>query len=688
MMKKITKSREVGKGCDECQLSNAQSNLIELKKNLKRTKNLRIAIVGHPNSGKSTFFNSLSNYKVNTANYAGTTVEYHVTTIFIKNYSVELIDLPGMYSLNYSDLAEKVSFEILTNMNEQLKIDGIIQVVEAVSLPHSLLLTLDLLTLDLPMVIALNMFDEARVKGVRIDIDGLQKILSIPVIPTIAIKGENTLKTLLALIDIIEKNKVSFEDYGNIVIDKDNIFYQSSFSKEELPDVIKAYKRLWKNMVEDIFKNTNCHLENCKLIPACLMNIEKFAPNLKSLSQVRDEILKLKSNIIMSISASTFSYSKPSPTFDDLVDRIILHRFWGYGVLIFVLFSAFFLAYFVGSFLANSMVKLFDPVSSYIDSLSKGLGIWQPLVVGLKDGIFGGLGIVIPYLIPFLLFIALLEDSGYIPRMMYLMDNFLKNFGISGRSVLSFVLGLGCNVSAIMSLRGLTKYNERIIAGMVIPFVPCSARTVVIMALVTGVLGVFWGLTMYLISLIVISLVLLLINKVSKIGISHFMVHIPPYRVPSLRSVFIKIWLKFKAFVYSAWPILILGTIVLNYFSYLGWDKIINSALSFLTVGLLGLPEQTGIPLIFGVLAKEYALVMLYSAFNTENIKAVMNNAQIFVFSVFILLYTPCISTIAVQVREIGWKYTIISILMSVSTAILVSFLISKILFLNGGFLK
>jgi ferrous iron transport protein B len=254
----------------------------------------------------------------------------------------------------------------------------------------------------------------------------------------------------------------------------------------------------------------------------------------------------------------------------------------------------------------------------------------------------------------------------------------LRKFGVSGRSVLSFVLGLGCNVSAIMSLRGLTKHDERVLAGMVIPFVPCSARTVVIMALVTGILGVLLGMFMYFLSFLVILSVLLIINKLSKFNPPHIMVHVPPYRLPSLKSIWVKIWIRMKSFMFTAWPALIIGTILVNYISFFKVDDFINTMFSFLTVDLLNLPKETAIPLLFGVLAKEYALVMLYSALGTENVTTVLSNIQIITFAVFTLLYTPCISTIATQVKEIGWKYTIISIVLSISIAIVISFLIGR----------
>ncbi|MFN4220178.1 MAG: nucleoside recognition domain-containing protein, partial [bacterium] len=330
--------------------------------------------------------------------------------------------------------------------------------------------------------------------------------------------------------------------------------------------------------------------------------------------------------------------------------------------------------------IADSIESITGGMSDYVDDLSNGLGVFKPLIVGLKEGIMGGIGIVIPYLIPFLFFIAFLEDSGYIPRMMYLTNGLLRPFGITARSVLGFVLGLGCNVSAIMSLRGLMNNKERILASMVIPFVACSARTVIIMALVVGYLGVFWGLFMYFLSFFVSFLALFLISKLGKFNNPNFVVPVPPYRLPSLKNIFTKIWLRFRAFVYSAWPVLILGTIIVSYLDYFKLDKYINSMFSLLTVNLLNLPLETGIPLIFGVLAKEYALVMLFAALGTENVKEIMTNLQIFTFSVFTLLYTPCLSTISIQIREIGAKYTVYSILLTFSAAIIFSFGLSKLL--------
>ncbi len=696
--KKEKNTKDVPIGCEKCEISNLNKKIVDYK----RYKKVRIAIVGQPNSGKSTFFNSLTNFKVNTANYAGTTVNYHITSIIVKNYEIELIDLPGIYSFGYSDLAEKVTFEILTKE----EIDGIIQVVEAPSLAHSLILTMDLLTLDIPLVIALNMIDEARTKGVFINSELLENLLNVPIIETIATKGFNSYKTILKILNEIEKknNKIlsPIEKNKNPNLSSNlnqfinNDFVESYLSKNnlhisELKYLIREYKNIWRNLIEDVFKYTNCHIKDCKLMPACLMNIEKMELtdnyHLNYYLKIRNELLKIKSFIIKGVNDVVVKYDKPKPTLDDILDRVFLHNFWGYVFLGLILLFTFVLVFVIGNRLGDLAEVITDKfwnilnvysIINYLNTTS--FSFIVPFIKGVIDGINGGVGIVLPFLIPLVLFISILEDSGYIPRMVYLFDNILRRFGFSGRSILAFILGYGCNVTAIMSLRNLTTSLERILAGIVIPLIPCSARTVVIMSLITAYLGPIWGVFMYIFSLFVISLVLLIIQKISNLKYPTLIMHIPSYRFPTLKSLFFKTYLKIKAFIYTALPVLIIGTILLNYLAYFKLDGIINKSLSLLTVNFLNLPEVVGLPLIFGVLAKEYALALLYTALNTENVLSVMSISQVLVFTIFVMFYTPCISTIATQLREIGLKYTIYSVALSFFIAFFIAMFVRLVL--------
>jgi ferrous iron transport protein B len=231
-----------------------------------------------------------------------------------------------------------------------------------------------------------------------------------------------------------------------------------------------------------------------------------------------------------------------------------------------------------------------------------------------------------------------------------------------------------------MGLRNLTSFSERVLAGIVIPLIPCSARTVVIMGLITAYLGPVWGLSMYLFNLFILSIVLLIIQRFSNLKYPTLIMHIPSYRFPILKSLVLKTYLKIKSFFYNALPVLILGTILLNYLAYFNLQDVINKALSLLTVNLLNLPEVVGLPLIFGVLAKEYALALLYTALKTENVLSVMTIPQVLVFTVFVMLYTPCISTIATQIKEIGAKYTFYSVVLSLFIAVFVSTIVKFVL--------
>ena len=246
--------------------------------------------------------------------------------------------------------------------------------------------------------------------------------------------------------------------------------------------------------------------------------------------------------------------------------------------------------------------------------------------------------------------------------------------------MISFVLAYGCNVPAIASIRNIPSANERVLAGMSIPLIVCSARTVVIMALVTALLGPWWGLSIYVLSAIVVVLTLNLLYRQLRFSPAGLIMHMPPYRIPYLKPLLQKLYLRLKVFFTDAWPLLIAGTIVLELLAFYNVDSIINSAFSWLTSGLLGLPEQVTVPLLFGVLAKELALVMLAQSLNTDNLLTALSLGQIVVFTLFTTFYTPCISTIGMQLKMIGPRYTALSIAISVAIALTIAFIARLIL--------
>jgi len=343
----------------------------------------------------------------------------------------------------------------------------------------------------------------------------------------------------------------------------------------------------------------------------------------------------------------------------------------GYIILAGVFFGLLYLTFFVGSFLADQVAGPFDRLTQ----LFQGKGAWSPFVVGVIQGIAGGVGIVLPYLIPLLFLLSLLEDIGYLPRAAFLLDGLMHRMGLHGKSVIPFILGYGCNVPSIMAARIIESPRDRFITLLLASLIPCSARTSVILGLQAKYLGPLWAMALYLVNILVLGFVGFLISRFHKEESPGLILEIPPYRLPTFASLWKKTWHRLKDFAIYAWPIILAGSIVLEVLTYLHVDKVINTLLAPLTVWLLGLPVAVGVTLFFGIFRKELTLIMLFQALGTFNIQNVLTHTQILVFVVFVTFYIPCLSTVAVLWREGGWKVTWASALLNTSLALVLAFL-------------
>jgi ferrous iron transport protein B len=284
-------------------------------------------------------------------------------------------------------------------------------------------------------------------------------------------------------------------------------------------------------------------------------------------------------------------------------------------------------------------------------------------------GIFGGVAIVLPYLTPFLLGLALLEDSGYLPRVAFLMDNLMHRLGLHGKSIIPFILGYGCSVPAVMATRILESPRDRFVVALLATLIPCSARTVIIFALVAYAIGPFYALAVYFLNLVVIAGLGRVSTWILPEVSPGLLMEIPEYRRPTWSNVLQKSWRSLKDFVVVAWPILIVGSVVLSLLKFYGLDMFINLGLVPLT-SLLGLPAAVGTTLIFGIMRKELSLVMLAAALGTPDIQTVLTQTQLLTFTVFVLFYIPCAATIAALSREIGWRGAAVAVLLSLALAL------------------
>jgi ferrous iron transport protein B len=347
----------------------------------------------------------------------------------------------------------------------------------------------------------------------------------------------------------------------------------------------------------------------------------------------------------------------PRRDWRERVDRLVMHRVWGYPVLGLVFLGIFQLIFTAGKFGENRILSVFSGLIAYMSRYMNPQSVEFAAAKGALLGTAGAVAIVLPYLLPFLVCLAVLEDLGYLSRVGYLMDAVMHRLGLHGTATLPVLLGYGCSVPAVMATRILSSRRDRFIAAFLAVLVPCSARMTVILALVGVYLGAYYALGIYVLNLLVVVLaghILALIWPEISPGM---LMEVPAFRVPAPKVVMMKTWWRLREFVMVALPLLVAGSAILGLIEFLGWQQVINAALSPLTA-LLGLPRAVGLTLIFGVLRKELSLLMLMQALGTTSVASVMSVAQILIFTLFVTFYLPCMATFASMFRELGWRLT------------------------------
>jgi ferrous iron transport protein B len=363
------------------------------------------------------------------------------------------------------------------------------------------------------------------------------------------------------------------------------------------------------------------------------------------------------------------------------VDDFIMHPFLGYIILLGVFLAFFFVIFRVGNPLEEFLLGPLNDLRNYLD-VQMGDGLLFYLSEGLIQGIGGGVAIVLPYFIPLLFLMSLLDDIGYLARASFLMDTFMHRIGLHGNSVSPFILGFGCNVPAVVSTRILGTRRDRIITTLLIPFIPCSARTTIILALVAFYLGPFWALGFYVFNIFLLGILGRILSFFYKEPSPGLILEIPGLKMPSLGNMARKTYVQLKAFIKFAWPILIAGSVVLALMQYFQLDKYVNVVLSPLVEKALGLPQELGVTLVFGFLRKELSLVMMLQALgvNYQDLMNVITQQQLIIFVVFISFFIPCLSTVAIIWKEIGRKIALLSVALNTAVAVVISLVIRLIL--------
>lgn len=615
---------------------------------LVRLTPLRVALIGQPNCGKSTIFNFVAGYRSATANFPGTTVHLERSQVRVNGSAMELVDVPGIYSLTATSPVEKAAKRFMLERGA----DVIVNVVDSSLLSRSLELTLELRELGVPMVVCLNMADDARRKGIQVSAAQLSMLLDVPVVETIASRGLGVRE----------------------------LFGRAIAQENRPPSTANATH--WQPGVEQEIARVQSSLNGCGSFPPARFvavklleadeeiqqHVSREARQVAQQSRARLQRAQLREaeSVIMAerhdramrLFEQSATVGRPQKDFRLMLDNWLTHRVFGYLFLLALLAGFFYAIFGIGRVLEAWTLGAFESGWTWLaGGLTPGTLAFA-IARSVWDGFAGGAGIVLPYLVPFLIGLALLEDVGYLPRVAYLLDGLLHRMGLHGTSVVPLILGYGCTVPACLATRILACPRDRFAASLLASLVPCSARSTVIFAMVAFYLGPGWALGIYALNAVVVFASGWLLKRVWPETSPGIILEVPRYQVPSAKIVSRKVWLRLREFVVVSWPLIVAGSVILSLASYWKLDGYVNAALSPLTM-LLGLPLVVGTTLVFGVFRKELSMVMLAQALGTTQIAAAMSAPQILVYTVFVTFYIPCLATLVAMTKELGGLLTL-----------------------------
>lgn len=626
---------------------------------------VRLALAGNPNVGKSSLFNWLTGMGVATANYPGKTVEVALATTRFKGQEIGLMDLPGTYALGSTAEDQWVARQALLDG----KPDAVVAVVDATRLERNLYLPLQLLDMGLPLVIALNLVDEAWRSGLRVDHRRLGRLLGVPVVPTVAIRGQGLDRLMeVALEEARQSGRISTPRYGGDVEEAISALAEGLVkSGAPLPWALPA-----RAVAVLLLEDDEAALEWAASLPGGGEIVAQSRAAASQIAEGHDEpapirMARERHGLAGEIAARAKSQVRtPSPGQD---------RFWrlttapatGFPILGLVLAGLFAGLFYVGDALSTLLTGGWEAgVSPWIRLAVRGvLGesvVGRSLLWGVDAGVNAALAVGIPYILIFYLMLSVLEDTGYLNSVAFLTDPFMHKLGLHGRAVIPLVAGAGCNVPAIMGTRVLATTRERILASTLVCLVPCSARTAVIAGAVYKYVGWEAAVGIYLIVAALGWGAGWGLNRVLPGRSTGLVMEMFPFRAPCLRTMLKRTWYRFEGFVWVAMPVVLAGSLALGIIYETGLVWAFTAPLRPIVEGWLGLPAVAGLTLIFAVLRKELALQLLIAlavahyGVSAGDITAFMDRGQIFTYALVNTLYIPCIATVAVLAREIGWK--------------------------------
>ncbi|MGM0608889.1 MAG: ferrous iron transport protein B [Candidatus Muiribacteriota bacterium] len=649
-------------------------------------ENLKIALAGNPNVGKTCVFNYLTGSNQHVGNWPGVTVEKKEGYFKKEGINVEIVDLPGIYSFSPNSLDEKISRDFLIEENP----DGVVLVVDATNLERNLFLLVQVLELKKKAILVLNMMDEVRKSKINIDTKELSKILNIPVIESVAFKGEGISLLKDEILKFNEREEPEFKiDYGERIDGAVNKF--ASFLEVQFP----KYDKRWLSIKA---------LESDPDVMAMIENNPYRNQILEELENTRKEIGKYGDELDTFFIERKFGYVsgltkecvkksldlKVRLDITDKIDSVLTNRLLGIPLFLFLMYFLFQFVFIAGDPMHEWIGGIVEFISHYAGLFFKSVGLPEIIVSLITDGIIEGVGAVLSF-IPFIallyISIGILEDSGYMARAAFVMDKLMHLLGLHGKSFIPMVVGFGCTVPGVMATRTLESKKDRILTMLVLPFMSCGAKLPIYALFAAAFFPESAGnivFAMYAIGIFVAVIMARILKTFFFQGeISPLIMELPPYRIPLLKNLMWKVYYRCSLFIKKAGTVILVGVIVIWFLgtfplsadtleeTYLARaGKVISPVFAPAGFGTW----QASVALTTGVVAKEIVVGTFGTIFGIDGVEegevnlslasrireaGIFNNVSAFGFIVFSLLYVPCFAAVGAIKKEAGMSWAL-----------------------------
>ncbi len=676
-------------------------------------KDVHVAFIGNPNCGKTTLFNAYTGAHLKVANWPGVTVEKKEGAMQFHNESYKLVDLPGIYSLTSYTMEEKVSRQYILDD----EVDIVVDVADASSLERNLYLALQLIELGKPMVLALNMMDIVEERGMDIDFHRLPEMLGIPVVPVSARKKRG-LEILMHAVAHHQGKKINDRIEHHHAKEILNRKHKHDHHKDcvmvysdEIEDKIDIVEHA---LVEKYGQLENLRWLAIKHLVQDEEIIEKYPLDLPDIldRNYEKDIIKQKYDFIEEIIQEVVVNKDKEAQETDRIDAVLTDNVWGIPIFLGIMAFIFFLTFTIGDMLKDYLVEGIDFASNNLAIILNNLNVNEVISSLLIDGAIAGIGGILAFLPNiFILFLALavLEDSGYMSRVAYVMDSIMGKIGLSGRAFIPLLLGFGCSVPAIMASRALEDPRDRLRTILVTPFMSCSAR-LPIYILFSGMFfpdyAMFVAFSMYVLGIVVAIVVAKIFYRVDKKNHKQnvLLIELPEYKSPNVVSIFLYAWEKVKSYLAKAGTTIFVASIMIWFVLNFNFSGMVDIKDSFgASIGMFLAPLlipaglglwQIAVALISGIAAKEVvvaSLSVLYGILNINSADGMQNlvtqlandgfySLNAYVLMVFCLLYTPCIASIVTIKKETNsLKWTSFAIVFQMAVAYIISVIIYQV---------